>query len=227
MKKKGLIFGVVIPLSVIFIVLGIILTVAGCNKIHEAYNDKKDNISEEIQEGKDNDGAGEEEYSNEGKENDKDDGNDSDYVTYTKDFGSYSVIKTWPENAKHSSNSKFFYAKEGTENDLRPNNISVNVGTNKYSSEEHMNFKDAILRQLSMQMGNSKGTTLNANGSHTENGYVVYTFIIKNESDNSITTQYYIVGDYKFALVHETTFGDPDECDKVAKDIVDSFKWDE
>lgn len=218
MKKKGLIFGIVIPLSIIFIVVGVILTVVGCNKIHETYN-KKDNIPEGIQEGKDNDGDGE--HSNEGKDN------DDDFVTYTKDFGSYTVAKTWPENSEHSSNSKFFYAKEGTEDDSRPNNISINVGTNKYSSEEHMKFKDAILRQLSMQIGNSKGTTLNANGSNTENGYVVYTFIINNESDNSITTQYYIVGDYKFALVHETTFGDPDECDKVAKDIVDSFKWEE
>jgi len=83
----------------------------------------------------------------------------------------------------------------------------------------------AILNQLSMQIGGDENVELNANGSNTKNGYVVYTFSIKDQ-DNT-TTQYYIVGDYKYILVHETTYGDSTETDSAAQKIIDTFKWKE
>lgn len=58
-----------------------------------------------------------------------------------------------------------------------------------------------------------------------KNGYIVYTFSIKDK-DNT-TTQYYIVGDYQYVLVHENTFGDSTETDSVAQKIIDTFKWKE
>lgn len=142
-----------------------------------------------------------------------------------KDFGTYEIPADWIESEAHSTNNKFFYVKEGQENDNRPNNISVNEGTNKYAASEHEKFRRAILNQLSMQIGVDENVELNANGSNTKNGYVVYTFSIKDQ-DNT-TTQYYIVGDYKYILVHETTYGDSTETDSAAQKIIDTFKWKE
>lgn len=142
-----------------------------------------------------------------------------------KDFGTYEIPADWIESEAHSTNNKFFYVKEGQENDNKPNNISVNEGTNKYAASEHEKFRMAILNQLSMQIGGDENVELNANGSNTKNGYVVYTFNIKDQ-DNT-TTQYYIVGDYKYILVHETTYGDSTETDSAAQKIIDTFKWKE
>jgi hypothetical protein len=142
-----------------------------------------------------------------------------------KDFGTYEIPADWIESEAHSTNNKFFYVKEGQENDNKPNNISVNEGTNKYAASEHEKFRMAILNQLSMQIGGDENVELNANGSNTKNGYVVYTFSIKDQ-DNT-TTQYYIVGDYKYILVHETTYGDSTETDSAAQKIIDTFKWKE
>ena len=142
-----------------------------------------------------------------------------------KDFGTYEIPVDWIESAAHSTNDKFFYVKEGQENENRPNNISINEGSNKYAANEHENFRMAILNQLSMQIGEDENVEVTANGSNTKNGYVVYTFNIKDQ-DNT-TTQYYIVGDYKYILVHETTFGDSAETDSAAQKIIDTFKWKE
>lgn len=142
-----------------------------------------------------------------------------------KDFGTYEIPVDWIESVAHSTNDKFFYVKEGQENENRPNNISINEGSNKYAANEHEKFRMAILNQLSTQIGNDENVELTANGSNTKNGYIVYTFNIKDQ-DNT-TTQYYIVGDYKYILVHETTFGDSAETDSVAQKIIDTFKWKE
>lgn len=142
-----------------------------------------------------------------------------------KDFGTYEIPADWVESVAHSTNSKFFYVKEGEENENRPNNISVNEGTNKYSESEHEKFRMAILKQLSMQIGRNEDVKLNANGSNTKNGYLVYTFSIKD--GNTTTTQYYIIGEYKYVLVHETTFGNSTETDNAAQKIIDTFKWKE
>ena len=127
-----------------------------------------------------------------------------------KDFGTYEIPVDWIESVAHSTNDKFFYVKEGT---------------NKYPADEHEKFRSAILNQLSMQIGGDENVELNANGSNTKNGYVVYTFNIKDK--DTTTTQYYIVGDYKYVLIHETTFGDSNETDSAAQKIIDTFKWKE
>lgn len=141
---------------------------------------------------------------------------------YTKSFGSYKVSDGWIESKTHSTKTKFFYVANGTDKDQKPDNISVNVGTNKYKEEEHVRFREAIVSQLSMQMANTKAT-INANGSTTDNGYIVYEFEIKEEDVTTI--QYYIVGEYKYILVHETVFNNREETDKVAKEIINSFTW--
>ncbi len=149
-------------------------------------------------------------------------------ATYHKSFGSYRIPKNWIESTKYSTKDKFFYVAEGTEEDPLPNNISVNVGKNKYSSEQHMKFRDAILNQLVMQL--PKDVILNGNGSYTANDYVLYTFTFSiTEGDTTLSaTQYYIVGDYKYVMVYETAFTDnTEEVDIVAKNIVDTFKWSE
>ena len=152
----------------------------------------------------------------------------SDETLYTKDFGRYIVANNWIESQSHSTANKFFYIKDQkAENEEKPNNISINMGTNKYSSEEHEKFKTAILKQLSMQISNSNDLKINANGSYTEdNNYVVYEFDIYEEKENVTTKQFYIVGDYKYILVHETIYDQTDkDIDNVAKKMVDSFKW--
>lgn len=143
---------------------------------------------------------------------------------YEKDFGTYEVTDGWVESETHSSDSKFFYVLDGTDNDETPNNISINVGTNRYSIEEHEQFKEAILKQLYSQVS-SYNATVTASGSTTDNNYIVYTFIIYEKETDVTTTQYYIVGDYKYVLIHETVFDDSKEADEVAKKIVNSFKW--
>lgn len=145
-------------------------------------------------------------------------------ITYSKSFGSYKLPENWIESKEHSTNSKFFYVKKEDEQKERPNNISINEGQNKYAKTEHENFRNAILNQLSMQIGGDEDVEVNANGSNTENGDVVYTFNIK-EADGIETTQYYIVGDYKYILIQQTVFEKSDDIDNVAKDIANSFSW--
>ena len=144
-------------------------------------------------------------------------------VTYNKNLGSYKLPENWIESEEHSTNSKFFYVKK---EDKQKEKISINAGENKYAKVEHENFKKAILNQLSMQIGGDENVKLTANGSNTENGDVVYTFNII-EADGVETTQYYIVGDYKYILIQETVFEKSDDIDNVAKDIANSFSWSE
>lgn len=147
-------------------------------------------------------------------------------LTYNKNFGSYKLPENWTESKEHSTNSKFFYVKKEDKQKERPNNISINEGQNKYAKTEHENFKKAILNQLSMQIGGDENVKLTANGSNTENGDVVYTFNII-EADGVETTQYYIVGDYKYILIQKTVFEKSDDIDNVAEDMVNSFRWSE
>lgn len=147
-------------------------------------------------------------------------------VTYNKKFGNYKLPESWVESKEHSTNSKFFYIKKEDKQKERPNNISINEGQNKYAKTEHENFKKAILNQFSMQIGEEENVKLTANGSNTENGDVVYVFNII-EADGVETTQYYIVGDYKYILIQKTVFEKSDDIDNVAEDIVNSFRWSE
>ena len=153
--------------------------------------------------------------------------NNVDKIKFEKDFGSYELLDGWVENKKHSTKQKFFYTLKSDANKSRPNNISVNVGTNKYSKDEHEKFKVAILSQLNMQTSSYEGINLNGEGFTSDNGYIVYKFTIYEENSDTTTTQYYIIGDYKYVLVHETTFGKSEKTDEAAIKIVNSFKWKE
>ena len=143
---------------------------------------------------------------------------------YTKNFGSYELPKNWIESKEHSTTKKFLYILQGDEKNVKPNNIAINFGTNRYSKEEHEKFRRAILNQISTQIAGEKGTKINANGSTTNNGDIVYTFIVK-ESTGITTVQYYIVGDYKYILIQETVFEESEEIDNVAKGMVNTFRW--
>lgn len=137
-------------------------------------------------------------------------------------YGSFNIPSTWIKRDDHSTTSKYFFANR-EDNNNPPNNISVEMGTNYYSVENHMKFRDAILVQLGNQT-KAYGMTLTSSGSNTKNGYVVYTFNMKG--NNQVTVQHYIIGDYKYVLVHETIFnGDGEDTHNAAKTIVDSFEW--
>ena len=137
-------------------------------------------------------------------------------------YGSFSIPNTWIKREDHSSASKYFFANRNEENTI-PNNISVEMGTNRYSEKEHMDFKQAITKQLVAQ-ASAYNMTINGSGSTSKNGYYVYTFELKGSRETTI--QHYIVGDYKYVLVHETIFReDNNDTNNAAKTIVDSFEW--
>ncbi len=144
---------------------------------------------------------------------------------YQKEFGTYIVKSGWVESKTHSQNGKYFYVKDGQDNDSRPNNISINAGTNKYKKEEHEKFREAIYAQLARQVGSN--VTINATGSTTDKGELVYTFVINNS--NLISTQYYIIGEKKYVMIYETVWNndEKEETDEVALKMINSFEWKE
>ena len=73
--------------------------------------------------------------------------------------GSYIVPDGWEKSEKHSTNSQIFYIEEGHENDEKPDNISIHVGKNKYSLDEHEQFRDAIVQQILMQLDGIEAQT--------------------------------------------------------------------
>ena len=137
-------------------------------------------------------------------------------------YGKFSIPNTWVKRDDHSTASKYFFANGRDKNSI-PNNISVEMGTNRYAEKDHEQFRDAIKRQLIAQ-ASAYRMTLNASGSTSKNGYYVYTFELKGSRETTI--QHYIVGDYKYVLVHETIFReDNNDTNNAAKTIVDSFIW--
>ena len=139
-------------------------------------------------------------------------------------FGTYNIPSTWTKRNDHSTYSKYFFANKKDKNTI-PNNISVEMGTNKYSKDDHMSFNRAILAQLSMQVKGS-GMTINGSGSTTKNGYPLYTYRMTGKGQTIV--QHYIVGDYKYVLIHETIWhGDTKDTDYAAREIVNTFKWKE
>lgn len=162
----------------------------------------------------------EHEYEKEADENGAADGG----TRYQKSYGSYIILDGWIE-ADRSTDTKSFYAKEGTENDLRPDNISVEIGTNPYSLEEHAEFARAIQAQMAAQLAEiGRDTTLTGSGTATEKGDIVYVFTIE-EAGKRAAVQYYIVGEQRYCMVYETIYLDEAECDAAAQKIVESFEW--
>jgi len=144
---------------------------------------------------------------------------------YSKGFGTYVVSKGWEESKTHSGNGKYFYVKDGEDNEKRPNNISINAGTNKYQKSEHEQFRSAIYAQLVKQASGSNAE-ITANGSTTKKGEIVYTFVI-DSAEGSITKQYYIVGEKKYVMIYESVWNKDDEkdVDEVALKMLNSFEW--
>ena len=136
--------------------------------------------------------------------------------------GSYTVPDGWVKVEQYSSADKFFYVEDGHENDETPDNISIEVGTNRYSEEEHEDFRNAIVRQLTMQLqGVSADVT--GDGTHTDQDYIVYIFTISEE--DVVTKHYYIVGDQRYCLIHLTNFTGSESAVEAAQAMVDSFVW--
>ena len=125
--------------------------------------------------------------------------------------------------SSHSTDSQIFYIEEGHENDEKPDNISIHVGKNKYSLEEHEQFRDAIVQQILMQLDGIEAQ-LNGDGTYTEQGELLYIFTI--DEGDIVTTQYYIVKDYGFCLIQLTNFSGSETTEQAARDMVDSFVWD-
>ena len=124
---------------------------------------------------------------------------------------------------RYSTENKIFYAEEGHEDEEMPDNISIEVGTNRYGADEHEKFREAILRQLAVQL-QSVDAELTGDGTFTEQDYVVYIFTISQE--DVVTKQYYIVGDQRYCLVHLTNFTGSESVDEAARAMADSFVWD-
>lgn len=138
--------------------------------------------------------------------------------------GNYTVPEGWVKSEEYSTDKKVFYIEEGHETDKQPDNISINVGTNRYAEDDHVSFRDAILRQILAQL-EGVDAQLYGDGTYTEQGYTVYIFTIE-EKNNIVTKQYYIVGDYQYCLIHLTNYTGSEDADKAAQEIVDSFVWD-
>ena len=138
--------------------------------------------------------------------------------------GSYTVPDGWVKVEQFSSANKFFYVEDGHENDQTPDNISIEVGTNRYSEDEHESFRNAIVQQLTMQL-QGVNAEMTGDGTYTDQDYIVYIFTISEE--NVITKQYYIVGDRRYCLIHLTNFTGSESADEAAQTMVDSFIWNE
>ncbi|MBQ9019250.1 MAG: hypothetical protein IJ097_02930 [Bacilli bacterium] len=137
-------------------------------------------------------------------------------------YGTYR-IDNLVARADHSTKDKVFYTLEKDKNAKLPDNISVNMGTNRYRKEDHVLFRKAIQQQLLMQIG--KDASLNGIGLTTTKNNIVYKFVITKKDDKTEITQFYIIGDYKYVLVHETNFSKNPSLNTAAYNIVDTFEW--
>lgn len=142
---------------------------------------------------------------------------------YKKEFGTYTVLDGWVESETHSTEEQFFYVKDGHDDDASPDNISINEGTNRYGKDEYMQFKDAIMAQLLAQVGN-QNVQVNGSGTYTANEDPMIMFELIEE-DGTVTRQYYIIGDYRYCLVHLTNYSGDEEADRAAEIMADGFVW--
>ena len=171
-------------------------------------------------------------------------GNNED-VSQERDFSDkncgYVIPAGWVKSDKYSTDDKVFYVPDGHEDDEQPDNISVEIGTNKYAADEHVKFREAIVRQLAMQLQGVPGL-LTGDGRFTDNEDVLYVFTFREEAldengESEInlpeeerfvgvtTRQYYVVGENKYALIHLGNFSGSEETDAAAERMATSFCW--
>ena len=142
--------------------------------------------------------------------------------TVNASFGTYR-IDGLVKRTDHSTATKTFYSLDKDKYNSRPDNISVEVGTNYYTKDQIAAFKSAIQLQLYSQVG--RDATIVGNGITTTKGNNVLKFIIKKQNDPTEITQYYIIGDYKYVLVYETCFNKNPDLNVATYNIVDTFEW--
>ncbi len=146
-------------------------------------------------------------------------------IVFEKDFGTFSIPEGWEESKSHSTSDMFFYIPEGNDDESYTDNISVRYATNRYSEDDVMSFKDAIMKQLAKQMENDPDTELAGEGTYTANDYLLLSFTISGFEDGSILEFYYIVGEKKYCEVYMTAKDDIEASRATAQMIVDSFVW--
>ncbi len=149
----------------------------------------------------------------------------TEYGMKAADFGSYNVPAGWVKAERYSTEDKIFYVQEGEEEDEQPDNISIEFGRNKYKLEEHMKFRDAIVKQLAMQLSGRQDTMVSGEGVYTDQEYIMYVFTIEEEESGIMTKQYYIVDDYRYCLIILTNFDGSGEAVRAAGEMADSFVW--
>lgn len=140
--------------------------------------------------------------------------------------GSFTVPEGWVKNEEYSTDTMLLYVPEDQATEEYPDNISVDVGQSPYSAQEHAAFRSAILQQLAAQL-NGMDAELTGDGSTTAQGYVVYTFTIHAPDLGMAFRQYYIVGNYQYCRVHATNNSGQDRVYEAAREVVDSFVWEE
>lgn len=141
-------------------------------------------------------------------------------------FGSYAVPEGWVKSDEYSTEDKYFYIPEDQTDETYPDNISVECGTNRYAPEEHVQFRNAIVSQLSTQLQGREGLMLTGDGTYTQQEeYILYIFTIEDETAGVTTQQFYIVGDKRYCMVHLTNFTGSEEAHTAARQMVDSFVW--
>ena len=157
---------------------------------------------------------------------------DNEEGIYRKAFGSYEVDDDWVEEDASDADQIYVYCLQGTYNGAGgeiPNNIMVSHDSNRYDEDDHIEFKNAILRQLNDQIAGTDVEEVTGTGYTSDNGYVVYKFDMAGANEEKI--QYYIVGDREYVVVSvmiwDRDAAEEDHIIDVAEEIVDSFEWED
>ena len=91
-------------------------------------------------------------------------------------------------------------------------------------SESDYSRDEKYVQQLSSKIGQLDNATLKGTAGTTDQGYTLLTFAI-TESNGTVTTQYYIIGEKKYCLIQETNYDKSEECDDATMEAVNSFTW--
>ncbi len=176
-----------------------------------------------------------------GANNDNVNDNVDEDRTITADSFSYVLPAGWVKSEEYSTEKKVFYVLSGHEQDEKPDNISVEIGTNRYAADEHMRFREAIVSQLARQLQGIPGM-LTGDGTFTDNEDVLYIFTFVEEvlGEDGISDfhaddeqrfagvtsrQYYIVGEKRYGMVYLTNFSGSEEVTAAADKLAKSFVW--
>ena len=144
---------------------------------------------------------------------------------FEKEFGSYSIPGGWEESINHSTSARYFYIPQGNDDMEWTDNVSVKFATISYAQEDVMEFRENILRTLTIEISGHSDATLTDTGTNTQNGYLLLTFTINRTESEIVKEFYFIIGDYKYCEVILTCMDNPEEAARAARMIVDSFIW--